>query len=125
MKLITNFSFFLFQKTEIFAGAERPIISEIPPGYEIYHGADGLGNTWSEKTTSQEKLNLTKHAVQFLIDAVKANPGQISVCALGPLTNLAMAERLWPAFSSNLGNVTIMGGNIYGKKLAGENLKIP
>ncbi|XP_038839693.1 pyrimidine-specific ribonucleoside hydrolase RihA-like [Salvelinus namaycush] len=51
------------------------------------------------------------------------NPKQVSLVALGPLTNLALAIRLDPSFQQNLKELIIMGGNMEGKgnvSLCGE-----
>ncbi len=45
-----------------------------------------------------------------LIDIFKERPGQIELLALGPLTNIALAARLDPAFPSHVKHLTIMGG---------------
>ena len=42
-------------------------------------------------------------------------PGEITLVALGPLTNIALAIRLDPAFGSKLKDVIIMGGSIEGE----------
>ncbi|UCF36086.1 MAG: nucleoside hydrolase [Acidobacteriota bacterium] len=51
-------------------------------------------------------------ASDFLIRAVKANPGEITIIALGPLTNLAIALRQDPAFAAAVKRLVIMGGAI-------------
>lgn len=49
-------------------------------------------------------------AARALARLVRANPGEITVVALGPLTNLARALRLDPAFARNVAGIAIMGG---------------
>ncbi len=49
-------------------------------------------------------------AAAFLVDAVQAHPGEISIVAAGPLTNLALAVRLDPSFAANVKELVIMGG---------------
>jgi inosine-uridine nucleoside N-ribohydrolase len=51
-------------------------------------------------------------AVDFLVNTVMANPGQVSILAIGPLTNIAMAMRMNVNFARNVKQVVIMGGAI-------------
>ena len=51
-----------------------------------------------------------KHAVNFLIDTIKANPGQVTVMPIGPCTNLAIAIRLAPEIVPLIKRVVYMGG---------------
>ncbi len=53
---------------------------------------------------------IDKHAVGFLIDTIKANPGQITVMPVGPCTNLALAIRLAPEIIPLIKRVVYMGG---------------
>lgn len=51
-----------------------------------------------------------KHAVDFLIDTVKANPGEVTVMPIGPCTNLAIAIRMAPEIIPLIKRVVYMGG---------------
>ena len=51
-----------------------------------------------------------KHAVDFLIDTVKANPHQVTVMPIGPCTNLAIAIRMAPEIIPLIKRVVYMGG---------------
>ena len=51
-------------------------------------------------------------AVDFLIEHVQLNPGEITLLAVGPLTNVAMAMLREPKFASRLKRLVIMGGRI-------------
>ncbi|MEO5897499.1 MAG: nucleoside hydrolase [Vicinamibacterales bacterium] len=51
-------------------------------------------------------------AVDFLVNTVMANPGQVTILAIGPLTNLAMAMRMNVNFAKNVKQLVIMGGAI-------------
>ncbi|MHC4324533.1 MAG: nucleoside hydrolase [Planctomycetota bacterium] len=53
---------------------------------------------------------IDKHAVNFLIDTIKANPGQVTVVPIGPCTNLAIAIRLAPEIIPLIKRVVYMGG---------------
>jgi purine nucleosidase len=49
-------------------------------------------------------------AAVAMVEHVLANPGQIALVAVGPLTNVALALRLHPGFATALKSLTIMGG---------------
>ena len=50
------------------------------------------------------------YAAAFLAEQVRAHPGEISIVAAGPLTNLALAIRLDPDFAAHVKELVIMGG---------------
>jgi len=54
----------------------------------------------------------SESAVSFIVDAVMARPGQVTILAIGPLTNIAQAIRANPKFSGNVKQLVIMGGAI-------------
>lgn len=51
-------------------------------------------------------------AVDYLLETVGSNPGEISLLALAPLTNVATAMMLDPGFAANLKDLVIMGGSL-------------
>lgn len=51
-------------------------------------------------------------AVDYLVQTVRANPKQVTILALGPLTNIAMAMRMDATFSANVKQLVIMGGAV-------------
>ncbi|HKI54790.1 MAG TPA: nucleoside hydrolase, partial [Anaerolineales bacterium] len=53
-----------------------------------------------------------QHAVDYLIDRVLAEPNEISIFPIGPLTNIAMAVRKEPRFAKAVKELVIMGGAI-------------
>jgi inosine-uridine nucleoside N-ribohydrolase len=96
----------------VYRGADRPIVREITRGHQ-YHGTDGLGNAGhlyplkdSWRGPEQE------HAVLAMIRLTEKYSGQVSLLALGPLTNVALACRLDVEFASHLKDIVIVGGNI-------------
>jgi purine nucleosidase len=60
-----------------------------------------------------------ENAASFLVRKVREFPGQVSIIAAGPLTNLAMAARLDPEFSSLAKELVFMGGSF--KPTAADN----
>jgi inosine-uridine nucleoside N-ribohydrolase len=53
---------------------------------------------------------LRRHAVSFLIDTIKAHPGEVTVMPIGPCTNLAIAIRMAPEIIPLIKRVVYMGG---------------
>lgn len=51
-------------------------------------------------------------AIDFLVETVMKNPGQVTILAIGPLTNIAMAMRMETNFARNVKQLVIMGGAI-------------
>ncbi len=59
---------------------------------------------------SRAELGKINPAVEYLIDTVNSNPGEISLLAIAPLTNVASAMILDPGFAGKLKELVIMGG---------------
>ena len=53
------------------------------------------------------------HAVDFIIETIRNNPGEITIAALGPLTNLALALRKAPDLVTRIGKIVYMGGAFF------------
>jgi inosine-uridine nucleoside N-ribohydrolase len=51
-------------------------------------------------------------AVQFLISEIERRPGEVSILAIGPMTNIALALRLKPSIETKIKQIVFMGGNI-------------
>lgn len=54
---------------------------------DFIHGSDGLGNLFLPSPKSKK---IVKSAAEFLVDKVSEYPGEVSILALGPLTNIAL-----------------------------------
>ena len=52
------------------------------------------------------------HAVDFLIETCAARPGEVTLCAMGPLTNVALAMIKDPEIVDNVDEIVIMGGAV-------------
>ena len=59
-----------------------------------------------------QKKAESRGAIEFLVETVRKNPGQVTILAIGPLTNIAMAMRLDTTFARNVKQLVIMGGAI-------------
>ncbi|CAL4977177.1 unnamed protein product [Urochloa decumbens] len=72
------------------------------------HGLDGLGNKGLPPATTAKPLD--QPAAAFLVEQANLYPGQVTVVALGPLTNLALALQLDPLFPKKIGQIVVLGG---------------
>ena len=99
------------QDIPVYPGCPRPLVC---PAYDAasIHGADGLGDAG---IPASKRKPQDKHAALALIDLANQNPGQLSLIAIGPLTNLAAALTLDPDLPGKFAELTIMGGAIYAK----------
>src|SRR3954453_14543854 len=87
-------------------GANRPLLR--PAVYADYvHGRNGVGDV-ALPEPQQEPSGL--HAVHLLIQTILGARGEITLVALGPLTNLALAVRREPRIAQAVREVVIMGG---------------
>jgi purine nucleosidase len=94
----------------VYKGAGKPLSVPLAPPPDFVHGKDGLGDTHQpEPTTSAQE----KPAVQFLVDIAKQYPRQITILAVGRLTNLAEAIKLDSNFVRNVKEVILMGGSLH------------
>ena len=75
---------------------------------QFVHGDNGLGNVKLPKSAQSAD---PRAAAQFIIDKAKEFPGEVTVVAVGPLGNLALALRLEPELPKILKRVVIMGGS--------------
>lgn len=98
----------------VFRGARGPLVGAIKP-HSDHFGTDGLGDVIKDKDPQWEKKIQREHAVDAMIRLVSEHQNQVSLVALGPLTNLALAVRLDPDFPQKLKDLYIMGGNMEGK----------
>ncbi|XP_004249446.1 uridine nucleosidase 1-like [Solanum lycopersicum] len=77
---------------------------------DFVHGSDGLGNLFLPSPNSNK---IEKSASEFLVDKVSEYPGEVSILALGPLTNLALAVKRDSNFASKVKRVVILGGSFF------------
>ena len=89
----------------VYEGADRPL-RRGPIHAKAFHGDSGLG----EAQLPAPYASAHRGAVEFLSEALKANPGTITVIALGPLTNLALAEQRDPGILRSANDIVVMGG---------------
>lgn len=74
------------------------------------HGADGMGNLSHTLPAPHQDYETARYSDDILIEKLNAAPGEITVVAIGPLTNLAAAERKSPGVLNLAKEIVIMGG---------------
>ncbi|MBY0756906.1 nucleoside hydrolase [Clostridium sardiniense] len=89
----------------VYIGEVNPIKRELITA-EDTHGEDGLGETFLEEVT---EVSYKEGAVDFIIESLKKED-DISIIALGPLTNIAMAIEREKEAMKNLKELVLMGG---------------
>jgi pyrimidine-specific ribonucleoside hydrolase len=91
---------------EVAAGYDRPLIRELEIAPEV-HGETGLDGPELPGPTFAAS---PKHAVQTIIDHVRASSEKVTLVATGPLTNVAAALIGAPDIKQNLERIVLMGG---------------
>jgi inosine-uridine nucleoside N-ribohydrolase len=88
-------------------GAAHPL-RQVPsdPSHHV-HGPEGFGNV-VEITTSRSKIS--EDAASFLVRMAREHSGDLTLCPIGPITNIAAAIALDPDFVSHLAGIVFMGG---------------
>ncbi len=87
------------------AAAALLVPSDEPPAF--VHGDNALGNV--NVTTPSHTIG-DQYAAGFIVDTILQNPNEITLVAVGRLTNLAMALRMNPNVAELVKEVVIMGG---------------
>ncbi|MEV0378647.1 nucleoside hydrolase [Nonomuraea sp. NPDC050643] len=72
------------------------------------HGTSGLGDV---VLPAPERGPSPGHAVDYIVETLKAHPGEITLVAVGPLTNVALAVRREPRVVEWARDLVIMGGS--------------
>ncbi|GAA4680560.1 nucleoside hydrolase [Frondihabitans cladoniiphilus] len=89
-------------------GADGPLEAEAHIAHYV-HGHDGLGDVRLDR--HEPAVLLAESAAEYLVDMARANPGEIDLLTLGPLTNIALALRVEPDLLTLFRSITIMGGS--------------
>jgi len=93
----------------VYPGCPRPLLKPAVSAEHI-HGQDGLAGARLPAPAIRPQ---SRHGVDFLVDTLLAREG-ITLCATGPLTNLAVAMIKTPAIIPRIRRIVLMGGAIHG-----------
>lgn len=90
-------------------GAAAPLVQPLQPPAYFVHGDEGFGTlpAFAPNTAPDPRP-----ADQFLVDTINAHPGEVTLCPIGPLTNVALALRRDPSIAKKVKEVVIMGGAV-------------
>jgi len=90
----------------VYSGADKPLARELIQA--VVHGTGGLGGVEPVADSM-----LTGDAVVQILQCIRANPNELTVVALGPLTNIAKAIQTDPETMSLVKEIVVMGGAIH------------
>lgn len=95
-------------RTPVYPGCPAPLVFPAPDA-RFVHGADGFGDTGY---FDAKRLPEEEHAAAALVRLARERPGELTLVALAPLTNLALALRLDPTLPSRIARLVVMGGAV-------------
>lgn len=90
-------------------GAQAPLVQPQYPPADFVHGKEGLGEAI---LPAPIRTVDPRPAHQFIADTLAARPGEITLVAVGPLTNLALALEHHPEVTKTVKKVVVMGGAV-------------
>ena len=94
-------------ETRVFAGCDAPLQRKLVTAEHV-HGKTGLDGPQMDDPVMQLQ---PQHAVDFIIDTLRsAPPGTVTLCPLGPLTNIATAFLKAPDIIGRVQEIVLMGG---------------
>ena len=100
----------------VYMGAGRPLLRRANDGWASHiHGGDGLGGIAAGDgpvEVSPEGESAGEHAALAIAETVMAAPGEVTVLALGRMTNVALALSLEPRLAGAVREIVVMGGAV-------------
>ncbi|EJN01807.1 nucleoside hydrolase [Herbaspirillum sp. YR522] len=105
----------------VYPGCDKPLAAKVETAQEIL-GASGMSTTGealpgvdiaqleAEQLARQQRQPMP-HAVDALIEAIRANPGQVTLMCIAPLTNIAVALQRAPEIAPMIKEIILMGGS--------------
>ncbi len=97
--------------TPVFAGCATPLVRAPDEDAAFVHGKDGFGDVGFAEPTA---VLADEAAALALLRLTRERPGELTLVALGPLTNLALALRLDPSLPGRVARLVVMGGAVTG-----------
>ena len=92
---------------KVYQGESVPLKRDLLTA-EWVHGTDGLGGVpFPQPSKTEEEID----AVSFLKDAILKSEEKVTICVLGPMTNIAKAISEKPEIKTNIEQIVFMGGS--------------
>jgi inosine-uridine nucleoside N-ribohydrolase len=107
----------------VYRGADMPLVHE-----KSDFAASNYGKWWSDEPPPPppggfaKKRAEAESAYEFIVRTVTANPGSVTIVAIGPLTNVAIALGKEPGLASRIKELVIMGGAVASLDDGGGNI---
>lgn len=101
----------LFQ-IPVYQGAYAPLVCIKNAVQDHYHGIDGFGDVYNTQIDTSKLEH--EHAAYALNKIVSKHPNEVNILCIGPLTNIALAIKMYPQFVDHVREFYIMGGNVTG-----------
>ena len=105
--------------TPVFAGCATALVRTPEEDAAFVHGQDGLGDVGFPEPTARPA---DETAALAMLRLTRERPGELTLVALAPLTNLALALRLDPTLPARVARLVVMGGAVTGH---GNTDKVP
>lgn len=93
----------------VYRGSVRPMVNQLVTA-EYVHGPTGLDGA---NLPPPEIASAPGHAVDRIVDLVSSRDEPLTVCTLGPLTNLGLALVMEPEIASGIDQIVMMGGGFF------------
>jgi purine nucleosidase len=91
-------------------GPGRPLLKPFVRGAEHVHGANGLGDVELHEPKGRA---IEESAPDLIVRMARENPGEITLCPVGPITNVALALAKAPETAKLLKRIVVMGSTIF------------
>ena len=91
-------------------GSGRSLLRPFVKGADHVHGANGLGNV---SLPAPKARPVAEHAADLIIRMARENPGAITLCPVGPITNVAIALAKAPDIAPLFKRIVVMGSTIF------------
>ena len=101
----------------VYRGSEKPLKRERVHAGD-FHGESGLdGPVFNKRKNQQVKEG---SGIRFIIDTIMANPGEITLVPIGPLTDIALAMQQEPKIIHLVKEIVLMGGSFVGGNVTSD-----
>ncbi|MDY0288607.1 MAG: nucleoside hydrolase [Sphaerochaeta sp.] len=101
----------------IYAGSAQPLERDRVHAGD-FHGESGLDGPVFQPRVNQQVMEGS--GVQYIIDTIMANPGEITLVPVGPLTDIALAMQQEPRIITRVKEIVLMGGSFVGGNVTEE-----